>query len=47
MWHQVTGQQGQANSDIHKDAINTMTIDQNLRIMLTGSKDGQIKAIRI
>ncbi|CAD8091285.1 unnamed protein product [Paramecium sonneborni] len=47
MWNQVNGQQGQANSDIHKDSILTMAIDKNLKVMYTGCKDGQIKASRI
>ncbi|CAD8175364.1 unnamed protein product [Paramecium octaurelia] len=47
MWNQVNGQQGQANSDIHKDSILTMAIDKNLKVMYTGCKDGQIKATRI
>ena len=47
MWNQQTCQPGKLDSTIHKDVINTMTIDQDLSIIYTGSKDGQMKAIKI
>ncbi|CAD8139634.1 unnamed protein product [Paramecium pentaurelia] len=47
LWNQQTGLEMQTNDSIHKDLIMTLAIDKSLKLIYTGSKDGQIKAIKI
>ncbi|CAK75209.1 unnamed protein product (macronuclear) [Paramecium tetraurelia] len=47
LWNQQTGLEMQTNDSIHKDLIMTLAVDKSLKLIYTGSKDGQIKAIKI
>ncbi|CAD8061158.1 unnamed protein product [Paramecium sonneborni] len=47
LWNQQTGLEMQTNDSIHKDLIMTLAVDESLKLIYTGSKDGQIKGIKI
>ncbi|CAD8059350.1 unnamed protein product [Paramecium sonneborni] len=47
LWNQQTGLEITTNDSIHKDLITALTIDKNLKLIYTASKDGNVRAIKV